>query len=971
MRWLIGITLFVLSFFRLALAQEPSFRAITTEQGLPSNEIYTILEDKKGFIWIGCDAGLFRYNGIQFIPYKCAAQKSKSITGLCQANDGTIYCYNFVGQVFCIKNDEMQAVEILTKSQIVHIATSHDNLLWLTTKNGIYYYNSLTKLSTFYPALDKKKPHFKQAPPTRVLKDNYNNIWFVEKLVGRLEPNKTFSLCEVVEEPTHTQQELLGNSFVFASPKATWLVSMTTNYFYKLKNNTFYYQDLPTLKKSLKGKKITNVFYEKEDRIWILTFTGIFIYDFKTDTIKHILEEYAFSYFLIDKDGAYWLTTLYDGLLYIPNFEFKNWRKEPQKILKMSQDESHIYFGNTKGELHSLDTKTNQIQTYTLPQTADIRSINYDLADKVVYFNVNNILYQLKNNQISIAYENAGSVKSFLHLPQGYIFATSAFTYFLPDFATQERQIISTEWGRAIAYNNISQIVWVATNKGLVKSKKINGKWIIQETFFKDIQIVALAFDEANERLYAVNFEGKLYQIEANMTAQHQIKPFAYLPTEVQAREIILKKDVLLIASNQGVYFLDIEQKTWENIGKLEGLISEDVHNICVLANQIWLGTSKGLQSIPFERKKIESHAYIVLKDILVNQQKIVLPKNLQLSYQDDFKIGVEGICYLSGDKFRYAYRLKTDGDWNYLPANTDFIHFSSLAVGKFKIEIKIFDHQNRSSNNTIWIEGEVLPPFWQNIWFIIAVFVLLVLLVYWRVKQNIYTLKQKQKRILEQVMLENELKLWQQTALQAQMNPHFLFNVLNSIKTYIYENDKPKAILYLNNFANLVRKVLHNSTKTKVSLAEEIATISLYIGLEAMLLEENFEWKIEVDTDLEVEEIYLPTFLLQPFVENAFKHGLRHQKGLKKLYIDLQNQNNQLIITIEDNGIGREKSRIINEKNDQKHTSFATKNIQERLDIINQNQEFYLTFQIIDLQNEIQEAVGTKIILNIQFIQQ
>lgn len=950
-------------------AQEPSFRAITTEQGLPSNEVYAILQDAKGFIWIGSDAGLFRYNGIQFLAYQCATQKSKSITGLCQSPNGNMYCYNFVGQVFCIQNNEMHELRNLTKSPINHITTSHDNLLWLVTKDGIYHYNPNIQQTTFHEGIDKKKPYLKQNPPTRVLRDMFDNVWFIEKNVGKVAPNGTYSLHEVIDAPTQSQQELLGHSLVFSYPRGTWLVSMVTNYFYKWQGDTFYYQDLPTLKEALKGKKITTVLHEKEDRIWILTFTGVVIYDFATDKVEHILEEYAFSNFLIDRDGAYWLTTLYDGLLYIPNFEFKKWRKEPEKVLKIARDETHIYFGNTKGELHILDLPTKQIQTHTLPRTADIRSVDYDSLDKAVYCNVNNVLYQFKENRVSVAYKEAGSVKAFAHLPQGYMFATSAFTHFLPNFQVKEREIIDKKWGRAIAYQHKTQTAWVATNQGLLKLQRAGEQWQIQATFLQDTQILALAFDEAKEKLYAVNFEGKLYEIETKMTPTQKLKPFAYLPAGVQARAMLLEKEVLLIASNQGVWFLDIAQKTWENVGKLEGLISEDVHALCVLANKIWLGTSKGLQSIPFEKTSQEPHTQVFLKSIWVNQQKIALPAYLPLQYQDEFKIGVEAICYLSADKFRYAYRLKADGNWNYLPAHTDFIHFSSLAVGKFRIEIKILDHQNRSSINTIWIEGEVLPPFWQSTWFLISLFLLGALLVYAVVKRSVYVLQRKQARILKQVMLENELKLWQQTALQTQMNPHFLFNVLNSIKTYIYENDKAKAVLYLSNFANLVRKVLHNSAKTQVSLAEEIEAIKLYIGLEAMLLEENFEWEIEIAEHLDTQETYLPTFLLQPFVENAFKHGLRHQKGLKKLHIAIENEpdTEELTIAIQDNGIGRKKSALINQQNPQKHASFATKNVQERLEVINQNQEFHLTIQLLDLENEAHEPLGTKVLLCIK----
>lgn len=221
----------------------------------------------------------------------------------------------------------------------------------------------------------------------------------------------------------------------------------------------------------------------------------------------------------------------------------------------------------------------------------------------------------------------------------------------------------------------------------------------------------------------------------------------------------------------------------------------------------------------------------------------------------------------------------------------------------------------------------------------------------------------------MKQIALENDLKLWQQTALQTQMNPHFLFNVLNSIKTYIYENEKAKAALYLNNFASLVRKVLQHSSQKKVSLAEEIEALRLYIELEAMLLEENFSYAISVAESLEKDAVYLPTFLLQPFVENAFKHGLRHKKDAKVLKIYAQMTTDDiLLITIEDNGIGRQASHKINQKNKHTHESFATKNIRERINLLNERGDFSLSTEIIDLKNEEAQLTGTKVILQIQY---
>jgi sensor histidine kinase YesM len=133
------------------------------------------------------------------------------------------------------------------------------------------------------------------------------------------------------------------------------------------------------------------------------------------------------------------------------------------------------------------------------------------------------------------------------------------------------------------------------------------------------------------------------------------------------------------------------------------------------------------------------------------------------------------------------------------------------------------------------------------------------------------------------------------------------------------------------------------------------------------MLLEEDFEWQIDVPQSLDQEALSVPTLLIQPFVENALKHGLRHKKGLKKLFIKLVILNPQrLCVVIEDNGVGRKRAQEINNKNQDRHQSFATKNIQNRIDLLNKNTHLQLQTQTIDLYDANQNPIGTRIVLHL-----
>ncbi len=1011
------LVFFFFLFINLPLfAQKPSFRLITTEQGLPSNEVYSILQDKNGFVWIGCDAGLFRYNGITFVSYKTPTQQSKSITGLSLAPNGVLYCHNFTGQVFFVENDKMDEIEGFRESYVANIAVSKQNELWIATKDGLWYYSHVTKKCQIYTDIDKKYPREHITTPFRTISDKEGNIWLVANVMGKINAqnnyqiNKTNDIINAKNQlniyPINRKSKLtLSNYTICVYQSNVWLFGMVTGDIYQLKNGTFELMDLPVLKKNILGKKITHILTDKQGKIWVMTFTGVVVYDFKTNEVQTFLEEFSFSSFLEDKDGAIWLTTLHDGVLYIPDFQFKSWQNQPNKILKVCHDKENVYFGNTGGVVSVLNTKNNQIKTYSLPTKSDIRSLDYDFLDKKVYFNANSVLYALDNNKIATIYPNAGSVKAFVHLPQGYMFATSANNYFLEDFKKDNTknnndknnsnntgyQVINNQWGRAIIYDDINKICWIATNKGLLKVVFSEKEWLIEDIFFQDKQVLGLTkitetTNNTNKNtLFAITFEGKLYEIALETALNAPPKQITQLPDNVQAYTILANGEKLFVATNQGIFVWHLGEKlgtkTWQKIGKLEGLISEDVLSLCILEDKIWLGTSKGLQSIPLDFVFDKPFPAVFLKNIFINKKNTNIIANflkndvtdvyedISMNFEESLNVNLEANCYFSGDKFRYAYRFKqttkSDSVWNYQPANSDNIAFPSFPVGAFQLEIKVLDHQNRFSKNSIWINGVVLPPFWQTWWFFGSILMILGSIFWIFFRNRIKFLQEKQRQQLKEIQLENELKLWQQTALQSQMNPHFLFNVLNSIKTYIYENNKQKAILYLNNFADLVRKILLNSEKPQISLKEEIEMLSVYVELEAMLLEEDFSWNIIIQENILTEEIFLPSFLLQPFVENAFKHGLRHKKGLKNLNISIEMPTeNQLSICIEDNGVGRKKATEINKNNKTLHQSFATKNIQKRIELLHQNKTFDIKTEIIDKINEENEPLGTKIIL-------
>ena len=226
-------------------------------------------------------------------------------------------------------------------------------------------------------------------------------------------------------------------------------------------------------------------------------------------------------------------------------------------------------------------------------------------------------------------------------------------------------------------------------------------------------------------------------------------------------------------------------------------------------------------------------------------------------------------------------------------------------------------------------------------------------------------TLRERQivveKMAVEQQAISNELR-----ALRSQMNPHFIFNSLNSIKSFTLNNDAESANFYLTKFSKLIRQVLDNSRNEKIPLKNEIETLTLYMDMEKLRVGDKFDYEINVNEDAEIEFIEIPPMLIQPYIENAIWHGLMPKETKGKVKINILQEEKYLKISIEDNGIGREKAAKLQSMEGNTHKSFGMKITNERLDILKQLNNIDAKVLIEDLKDNDGNASGTKVILAI-----
>lgn len=255
------------------------------------------------------------------------------------------------------------------------------------------------------------------------------------------------------------------------------------------------------------------------------------------------------------------------------------------------------------------------------------------------------------------------------------------------------------------------------------------------------------------------------------------------------------------------------------------------------------------------------------------------------------------------------------------------------------------------------------IMKFFQEFWYLpvllIISIILTIVLIRWRI--NYIRKKEKEEILLQQKFAQMEMK-----ALRSQMNPHFIFNAINSIQHYVLTNEKELANKYLVKFSQLMRNILDLSKQELISLKDELDTIVLYVDIEALRFNNAFNFKMTVAGNVNTNDIRLPPLLIQPFVENAIWHGLLLKEGDKELVISIFREHANLIIEIEDNGIGRIASEKFSNK-ELKRRSFGMDITSDRLNVLEKVFGIAISFNVIDKVSDSGQATGTKVIINIK----
>ncbi|MES1214603.1 MAG: histidine kinase [Bacteroidota bacterium] len=358
--------------------------------------------------------------------------------------------------------------------------------------------------------------------------------------------------------------------------------------------------------------------------------------------------------------------------------------------------------------------------------------------------------------------------------------------------------------------------------------------------------------------------------------------------------------------------------------------------------------------------------------------------QQLELKYfQNKIIIETGSIDYYSFGKNRIRYKLEREGkneNWQYAPANYT-IRYEELPPGKYTLTMQASNVNNEFNGPLKTIAFQINPAFWNTWWFRIMAVIFIGLIFYglirWRLKQKFrLQLERSEKETQLADMRQKTAELKQQStelemqALRAQMNPHFIFNSLNSINRFILQNNRLQASEYLTKFSKLVRMILQNSQSPLIPLESELESLGLYLEMEALRFNYHFDYKISVPKDIDVEMLKVPPLILQPYVENAIWHGLMHKEEKGQLNIDVSQEEDHLFFKVTDNGIGRKKAAEIAGKSATKHKSMGLRITANRIAMMQSSNGPESPVKINDLVGADGTAAGTEVVIKMPVIE-
>jgi ligand-binding sensor domain-containing protein len=984
----------------LALQRYDGYRFKNYFNGSENINIYALLEDNDKQIWAGTDNGLYKLNKLKdkfelFADSDIVNNKKQKLDIQKMACDkqGTLWLACKTHYAFLQKNTTKieDASAILNHTEkvlayFIHIDSS--NKLWVENSEqyGISTYDIDSKKLYNHKYNPNKNPLF-DLPLKNLayLHDTKGNLWMTDGFDSRILYRYNIASQKLfpynLKLPPQYIREKVNSSpgTMFLDKKGNfWIqlnehfglakyneVSNDFDYLYATKNiENSLYDDFSIATPSL------GCYIDNADNIWYCG-DGVNVLnptkqkfivnkgELKTsiklaDNIQKNQISTTPNGFVQMKDGNYYLVFYGDGLWqYDKNFTPVKKISLPKNAHELlwnifSIDNENLFFGDQYEHLFTMnihDKKVKQIPTSSFPENFITTAF---IQDK------ENIWLGL--NKKGIALFNTKSYKTIVYniKPLNYNKLFHYITAIVPE--DDNKLWIGSDIGGLHLFDKQSGAItksWYPNpNKDLnAKENHINSVELLgSDSLFlcTDAGVVILNKKTMQHSTFGIN-EG-LPDNSCFGSLMENNKKFVWIST-----------------ASKGIIRFNLETKTVTTFPISEGntalkgdFFETKLNNGQFLFNNISGFTIFNPKDFNYENEQTKvTITEVWVNEKLLNIDSALQQKSIVLTHKlNNIKIKFSALNIWQSDKIKYFIKINNAKEWTRLENNSE-VEYLNLPADTYNFKITASLENNPNEDAITEISIKIKPPFYNTWWFRLCCFLLLGLLVYCFIKVRL--LQVRNEAALKQKVVETKMQ-----ALRAQMNPHFIFNSLNSIENFILQNEKRLASDYLNKFARLIRMILDSSRNELVSFAKDIETLQLYIDLEQLRFNNKFTYKTNIDPALLSGAYMIPSLLIQPYVENAIVHGLAHSEATNlELVVTAILENDFIKYTITDNGIGRKQSSIYNLQNKSLHKSVGLKITEDRINIFNNNNK---KVKITDLYEDNKDT-GTQVEIIIKAI--
>lgn len=967
----VSFTIFLSIFIWFSsVAQLSFYKHYTVNDGLPSSEIFDITQDTAMNIWLATNYGVCKFDGYNFKTFTTQnGLAANSIINIFQGKNGKLWFLSYTGFLSYYENGK------------IYIYPLNDSIV----EKGDKYFTKSIKVDTLDNIWFKSKKSHKICKISP-----YNKIEEIDTIL-KVQNNYNLLFNDICDKKNinrvldklnkENSQNFNTDNYSLDFP------SETEEEYYTINNKYYKLLDDYKLHQIYKPRIIynplhflckANLYKETNGNIWIRKeYDGIYLYNENELDKKpvRLFKNLRVTRVLKDAEKNYWFSTEGDGLFLIPSFQFNVFDKKDgisnDNIISMDITRHNLYFATNDNKVFKCKIKDNKIISFkSFFDVVDNKTYGRDIlchSDSSIWIITSKFFKYNSSKQkilLNVIIRNK-AYKVIETKDKSVLIATlMGFLKYKSSMIVYDSREDAFDKHIRTIYEDNTGVIWLGALDGLYSFQDKKYKYYGNEdTVFKNriTEIKGLK----NKLLVGTRVNGIIVK---SIDSNFYINENTGLSSNIIRTIFVDNDSVIWVGTNKGLSKINITNKNKftykiKNYTVWEGLPSNEINEIRRSGKYLWIATNKGLVS--FNPEKIEKSIIppkINFEGISVNDKNILLKDTFQLKHnQNNINFHYKGISYKGPGDITYSIKLN-GSDKTWIKTKNTSARYNDLQAGKYTFYVKACNTIENWNNNPIAINFTIKKHFTGQLWFIILTLIIAAAII---LSLLLFILRyQKRKE-----GVKRELLLSEQKALRSQMNPHFIFNSLNSIQYFILKKDDETADLYLASFSSLMRKVLENSKHNTISLSEELETLKIYLDLEKLRFENIFEYQINVNKSIDEYDIHIPPMLIQPYLENAIWHGLMLKKtnGLLKLNIEKVNDFS-ILFTIEDNGIGRKKAGKISISK-KHHKSTGMKNIEERIALMNNIYKSNMKVKIIDLYNNKHEPIGTKVELFIPLI--